>query len=45
MKEITADVSITARPFFENKEYIVLKDQIVDIGVKMKNFGMKKDLK
>lgn len=45
MKEITADVSITARSFFEKKGYTVLKDQIVDIGVKMKNFGMKKELK
>lgn len=44
LKELTADVSITAKPFFERKGYIVLQQQTVDIGVKMINFKMKKSI-
>lgn len=43
IKEITADVSITARPFFENRGYKVLCQQTVNIGVDMINFKMKKN--
>jgi len=41
---ITADVSITAKPFFEKKGYVVLNKQTVDIGIKMVNYKMKKNL-
>lgn len=44
IKEITVDVSITAKPFFEQKGYQVLTKQIVDIGVKMINYKMAKFL-
>ena len=42
LTEITSDVSITARPFFESKSYIVLMQQTVDIGIEMINFKMRK---
>jgi len=45
LRILTADVSITARPFFEKKGYLVMKQQIVDIGVKMSNYKMQKELK
>lgn len=41
---VTADVSITARPFFERKGYNIIKEQTVDIGVKMTNYKMVKTL-
>lgn len=44
IKEICADVSITARPFFENKGYETLIRQTVSIGIEMDNFKMKKIL-
>ncbi len=41
IKEITSDVSITARPFFEKRGFDVVKEQIVNVkGVKMINFKM-----
>ncbi|HCO68538.1 MAG TPA: GNAT family N-acetyltransferase [Dysgonomonas sp.] len=42
---ITADVSITALPFFLKKGYKIIQEQTVDIGVKMINYKMEKDLK
>lgn len=42
--EMTADVSITAKPFFERKGYEVLKEQKVNIGVEMVNYKMGKKL-
>lgn len=39
---ITADVSITAKPFFERKGYKVLREQTVNIGVEMVNYKMEK---
>lgn len=41
---ITADVSITAKPFFERKGYKVLHQQTVNIGVEMVNYKMEKTL-
>ncbi len=38
---IHVEASITARPFFENRGYVVIRDQIVErLGQKMKNFIM-----
>ncbi|MBH0330250.1 acetyltransferase [Brevibacillus brevis] len=43
--EIETDSSITARPFFERKGYIVVKSQIVERNsTKLMNFRMKKIL-
>ncbi|NQF16434.1 GNAT family N-acetyltransferase [Brevibacillus sp. HB1.3] len=43
--EIETDSSITARPFFERKGYIVVKSQIVERkSTKLMNFRMKKSL-
>ena len=42
--EITADVSITAKPFFERKGYRALYRQTVDIEVEMDNYKMVKEL-
>ncbi|MFA4133263.1 MULTISPECIES: GNAT family N-acetyltransferase [unclassified Brevibacillus] len=43
--EIETDSSITARPFFERKGYIVVKSQIVERNsTKLMNFRMKKSL-
>lgn len=40
-KRVFAEVSITAKPFFEAKGFKVVKQQIVDIkGVKLTNFIM-----
>ncbi|WJQ79246.1 GNAT family N-acetyltransferase [Brevibacillus brevis] len=44
--EIETDSSITARPFFERKGYIVVKSQIVERNsTKLMNFRMKKSLR
>lgn len=43
--ELTADVSITARPFFERQGFIVETEQHpVKAGVRMTNFHMRKSL-
>jgi putative acetyltransferase len=43
--ELHADVSITARPFFESRGFYVAKEQVVDArGVEMTNFHMRKEL-
>lgn len=42
MESITADVSITAKPFFLKKGYRVLQRQVVDIGMEMTNYRMTK---
>ncbi len=40
---IFADVSITAKPFFESKGFIVIKEQLVEKrGEKFKNYKMEK---
>lgn len=45
LKEITTAASITARPFFERSEFVVMKEQQVEIhGIKLTNFVMKKFL-
>lgn len=44
ISEITADVSITAKPFFEKKGYKVITQQTVCIGIEMINYKMKKAL-
>jgi putative acetyltransferase len=45
ISEIVSDVSITAKPFFEKKEFEVLQEQQVDIdGVKLINYKMQKRL-
>jgi putative acetyltransferase len=44
-REITAEVSITARPFFEKKGLVVYEGQQVDIdGVLLTNFKMRKKM-
>lgn len=44
-RELFAEVSITARPFFEAKGFRVVREQIVSVrGANLKNFVMKKDL-
>ncbi|MGN0664046.1 MAG: GNAT family N-acetyltransferase [Negativibacillus sp.] len=41
--DITVNASVTARPFFEKRGYVVLKENLVDVdGVSMKNFTMQK---
>lgn len=42
ISEITADVSITAQPFFSKKGYVIVEQQIVCIGVSMTNYKMSK---
>ena len=45
LRELTADVSITARPFFERFEFTVVKTQNVTInGVVLQNFHMRRKL-
>ena len=45
IKIITTDASITAKPFFEKRKYIVQKAQIVDVrGQLLNNFKMQKIL-
>ena len=45
IKIIFAEVSITARPFFEAKGFNVIKEQIVECrGVMLTNFVMEKVL-
>lgn len=45
ISKIVSDVSITAKPFFEKKEFEVLQEQQVDIdGVKLRNYKMQKRL-
>ncbi len=42
-KKITTHASITARPFFENRGFVVIKEQYVERnGVLLKNFVMEK---
>jgi putative acetyltransferase len=44
-REITSDVSITARPFFERRGYVVLAEQRVERqGVQLTNFKVRKPL-
>lgn len=41
IKKVFAEVSITAKPFFEAKGFLVVKEQIVEVrGVKLKNYVM-----
>lgn len=43
ISRIYAEVSITAKPFFEKKGFIILKQQMVDIrGCQLTNFVMEK---
>ena len=43
LKRVFAEVSITAKPFFESKGFKVVKQQIVNIrGVELTNFIMEK---
>lgn len=44
LNEITADVSITAKPFFLNKGYKILHEQTVDIGIEMTNYKLTKSM-
>lgn len=44
ISEITADVSITAQPFFSKKGYVILEKQTVCIGILMTNYKMSKVL-
>ena len=44
ISEITADVSITAQPFFSKKGYVILEQQTVCIGISMTNYKMSKVL-
>lgn len=44
-ERITTYSSVTAKPFFENRDYIVVKAQEVDcLGVSLPNFQMQKKL-
>ncbi|MBT5019776.1 MAG: GNAT family N-acetyltransferase [Planctomicrobium sp.] len=46
LQELTSDVSITARPFFESRSFKVITPQEVTLrGVVFKNYKMKKVLK
>lgn len=46
LNELTSDVSITAKPFFENKGFQVVQAQVVQReGVELKNFKMYKIIK
>lgn len=43
IKRVFAEVSLTAKPFFESKGFKVVKEQVVDIrGVELANFIMEK---
>lgn len=43
IKRVFAEVSITAKPFFESKGFKVVKQQVVNIrGVELTNFIMEK---
>jgi putative acetyltransferase len=45
LPQLTADVSITARPFFESRGFRVVADQCVTLqGIALKNFKMIKEL-
>ncbi|WP_428230198.1 GNAT family N-acetyltransferase [Flavobacterium sp.] len=45
-KKITADVSITAKPFFEKKGFIIIAEQKnIRLGVELFNYKMEKNLK
>ncbi len=45
VQQIYANVSITAKPFFEKRGYIVIEKQLVQRkGLKIINYKMKKDL-
>lgn len=44
IKSINTDASITAKPFFENKDFVVIQQQTVDMGVKLTNYRMNKHL-
>lgn len=45
LTELTADVSITARPFFERYGFVVVAEQHpVKVGVQLTNYAMKKNL-
>jgi len=44
IREITVDVSITAKSFFEKKKYELLYQQVVSIGIEMINYKMRKIL-
>lgn len=45
LKELTSDVSITARPFFESRGFRVIRPQeVVRDGVMLRNFKMAKTL-
>lgn len=45
INRIFAEVSITARPFFEKQGFTVINEQTVDIkGIKLKNYKMEKYL-
>lgn len=45
INKIYAEVSITAKPFFLKKGFVVVKEQMVDIrGIKLKNFVMEKEI-
>jgi len=46
IRELTADVSITAKPFFEKKGYEVIRKQSVERkGQLLTNYTMRKELK
>lgn len=46
VRELTANVSITARPFFERHGFSVLREQeVVRHGVTLRNFRMRKPLR
>jgi len=43
IRTLTADVSITAKPFFESKGFVVEAEQLAQANqLKLKNFKMKK---
>ncbi len=46
LKKLTAEVSITAKPFFEKHGYVVEKEQTIEVrGRCMNNFVMSKNVK
>ena len=43
VKEITSDISITARPFFEHKGYRIIQPQLAQANqLRLKNYKMRK---
>lgn len=43
VKEITSDISITARPFFEHKDYRIIQPQLAQANqLRLKNYKMRK---